>query len=138
MRILAVDDEFVALAKMKTMLSEIGDCDTAKNGKQALKMHAEAISNGAPYNLLTIDIDMPGMTGFELLEHLKGQEERLKINPANKFMITAGGTFENVFKASDYNISAFIVKPVKREVLYQKLFDKDIISENEFNKLRNK
>jgi two-component system chemotaxis response regulator CheY len=59
MRILLIDDEPVALAKLELMLGSIGDCETAASGIQATERFVKAISDNQPYDLVTIDIELP-------------------------------------------------------------------------------
>jgi two-component system LytT family response regulator len=68
MRALIVDDERLARAELTRLLTvhpEIEIAGEARNGEEAL----ELIARLAP-DLLFLDIQMPGMTGFELLERL--------------------------------------------------------------------
>lgn len=68
MRALIVDDERLArteLARLLAVHPEIEIAGEARNGEEAL----ELIGRLAP-DLLFLDIQMPGMTGFELLEQL--------------------------------------------------------------------
>lgn len=68
MRALIVDDERLARAELARLLAahpEIEIAGEARNGHEAL----ELIPRLAP-DLFFLDIQMPGMTGFELLERL--------------------------------------------------------------------
>ena len=121
MRILTVDDEFVCLTKMTTLLSEVGECDAATNGKQALEMFSRAISDNDPYRLVTIDIEMPEIDGLELLRIMRDTERRARIPYARKLMISSAVTSHNVGLAAKNECDGFIVKPVKRDVLFAKL-----------------
>ncbi len=121
MRILTVDDEFVALEKMKMMLSDYGKCDTAVDGAEACKKFSQAINSGNPYGLVTIDIEMPEIGGFELLHMLDGLERDSNYPTAKKIIITSSGSQSNVIKAAKRKCNAFLVKPVKKEVLEVKL-----------------
>jgi two-component system chemotaxis response regulator CheY len=121
MRILAVDDEFVALTKMVALLGEYGRCDAATNGKQAYEMFAEALMLGEPYDLVTIDINMPEVDGLHLLEKMHKGEAGSRHKTALKIMITAESTPETVMAAGRRKCDAFLAKPIQREVLQKKL-----------------
>lgn len=120
MRILAIDDEFAALKKMEVMLSEFGQCDAATNGQQARELYIQAIKEGVPYSLITIDIELPDTNGLELLKYFFVIETKNKKLASKKIMVTAHGNPGNVFDASKY-CNGFITKPVKRDVLNEKL-----------------
>lgn len=120
MRILAIDDEFAALKKMEVLLSEYGQCDAATNGQQARELYAQAIKEGEPYSLITIDIELPDTNGLELLKFFYTVETQNEKLSSKKIMISAHGNPDNVFDASKY-CNGFITKPVKRDILFEKL-----------------
>ncbi|MBV9125502.1 MAG: response regulator [Planctomycetes bacterium] len=65
--ILIVDDEAVSRTLCRFALEEEGwDCGEAEDGVQAI----EALQ-AKPYDLVLLDIDMPRMTGPQVLEHLR-------------------------------------------------------------------
>ena len=74
MRILIVDDEYVSLQKLSLYLEEKGSCDNANHAEQAFQMFCQAFKVRAPYDLITLDIDMPDYNGPELLEKIRSFE----------------------------------------------------------------
>lgn len=75
--ILVVDDDLPILGLMRSLLREFGfEAVTAENGVQAL---AEAQARRP--SLVLIDKNMPGMTGAEVIQGLRGEPglERLPI-----------------------------------------------------------
>jgi two-component system LytT family response regulator len=69
LRTLIVDDEALARRGLRHRLSNISDVEIvaeARNGREALK----AISELQP-NLVFLDIQMPGMGGFEVVAELE-------------------------------------------------------------------
>ncbi|MBS4024700.1 MAG: response regulator transcription factor [Clostridia bacterium] len=93
---LIVDDEYPARQELRHILSEMPDIDVvgeAANGVEA-KMLVEAMD----YSVLFMDIQMPGMTGLELGELIKGLER-----PPAIVYVTA---------YEDYAIKAFEVDAV--------------------------
>ena len=72
MRILLVDDEPLALELLDALLKKYQDIEVighANNGRRALA----AIREQKP-DLVVLDIQMPGMTGFEVLEGLQSDD----------------------------------------------------------------
>ena len=80
MRILIVDDDFVSRTKLEALLSEYGDCDAAEDGHQSLDMFEQAHGQSANYDLITMDIDMPGMSGHEVLSKIREWEEAHEVS----------------------------------------------------------
>ena len=65
-RLLLVDDDPSVIQVMGGMLSQYPDQRFATSGEAALRLAREATPD-----LILLDVDMPGMTGFEVCEALK-------------------------------------------------------------------
>ncbi len=112
-RVLVVDDdeEFVGVVKE---LLERNDYDvvTAFSGREALQKTAEIPS----INMALLDLVMPMMDGFTLLEKLKD------IIPGLTVMIVTGqGTVQTAVDAIKHGAFDFITKPFDKDVLLNKL-----------------
>ena len=127
MKILNIDDEYIALTKMEQLFTEYGECETAKDGISALQKIHEAYVNGRPFDMITIDIEMPRMNGLQLLTKIREEEEILFMPNSIKIMITADGSPQNVMQAAKNKCDAYLVKPVKKDALKRKLIDLGII-----------
>jgi two-component system, chemotaxis family, chemotaxis protein CheY len=121
MRTLSIDDDFVALAKMVTLLGPLGQCDAATCSRQAMELFAMALNRGRPYELVTIDINLPDINGIALLGRLQAEERRRNAPHSAKLMITAESTASNVLASLTGECDGFLVKPVRRAVLMDKL-----------------
>lgn len=118
-RALIIDDERLAREELKSLLKEFHEVeviDEAKNGEEAL----EKVSALNP-ELLFLDINMPGMNGFELLK-------RLEVIPKVIF-ITAYDQY--ALSAFDVNATDYILKPIEPMRLKEAL-DKVIQSDDDF------
>ncbi|MFH7319025.1 response regulator [Desulfurivibrio sp. D14AmB] len=66
-RILIVDDEYVFCKSLKQFLEKIGyEAEIATNGEHALDLIRDSA-----YDLMTLDIRMPGLNGYEALSKAK-------------------------------------------------------------------
>ena len=120
MRILLIDDEPIALTKLELMLTNVGVCDTAVNGVEATECFVKAIDGNQPYDLVTIDIELPDVTGLDLLNRFCRLEQKNGIVPAKKIMVTAHSKVDYVVEARD-KCDAFIVKPLRKVALLEKI-----------------
>jgi len=68
--------------------------------------------------LILSDINMPGMSGLELLEHIKKKYHK---PPPVVMMITAYGDGENFKTAQELGADDFLTKPVDFKLLKEKL-----------------
>jgi len=105
-RILVVDDEPDTLGLIELTLQTAGfSVRTAGNGDQAL-----GILTGDTFDLLLLDIMMPGMTGFDLLEILKNRD--IQIPPV--VFLTAKSRQEDREMGESLGAAAFLTKPTTR------------------------
>ena len=73
-KIIIVDDHKDILTLIKTIISEKYDVIEARNGLEALDL----IENN-DLNMIITDIDMPFMSGLELIKHIRKVNKNLKI-----------------------------------------------------------
>ncbi len=120
MKILVVDDEHDVKVLFeqkfrKEIKSGVVEFDFAFSGEEALSFIAE---KGEQTVLILSDINMPGMSGLELLRHIK---EKHKIPPPRVMMITAYGDEENHRMANKLGADDFLTKPLDFNLLKNKL-----------------
>ena len=120
MKILVVDDE----QDVKTLFQqrfrrEIKSGDMtfvfAFSGEEAIKYLTE---NKQEAVLILSDINMPGMSGLDLLEHIK---QKFQAQPPVVMMITAYGDEENFNTAKRLGADDFLTKPLDFNPLKDKL-----------------
>jgi DNA-binding LytR/AlgR family response regulator len=105
MRILIVDDEAPARARLKRLLGEIEGVEVlaeAENGVQAL----ERIEQERP-DLVLLDIQMPGLDGFGVVESLE--------KPPAVVFVTAYD--EYAIRAFEVNALDYLLKPFSKDRL---------------------
>lgn len=103
-RILVVDDDRELRENMAEILAGSGfDVVVAENGEKAITS-----LEGASFDLVLLDLIMPGMGGMEALARLK------KSHPAvSVVMITAFATVENAVEAMRRGADDYISKPFR-------------------------
>ena len=120
MKILVVDDETdVRILFEQRFRREIRNGEMnfafAFSGEDALIYLGEHNHEAV---LILSDINMPGMSGLELLRHIK---EKNHVPPPVVMMITAYGDKENYETAMRLGADDFLTKPVEFDLLKQKL-----------------
>ena len=120
MKILVVDDEKdVQFLFEQRFRKEIRDGEYifvfAFSGEEALK-YLQDLDHEAV--LILSDINMPGMTGLELLKQIK---EKHYVPPPVVMMITAYGDADNYNQAKILGADDFLTKPVDFTLLKEKL-----------------
>jgi DNA-binding NtrC family response regulator len=104
LRVLFVDDERPLQEFMKSELPRLGhEVTVCPDGRAALKALEKAAFDAA-----ILDLRMPGMSGIEVLEHLK------KVSPDTEAIVMTGhATMETAVQAVRLGASDYITKPCK-------------------------
>lgn len=111
--ILAVDDKPEILSIINGILKDTYRVIAVTNAKIAL----EALEVHTPAMFL-LDIEMPSMNGYELADQIR-RDERFWKTPI--LFLTGNSTREYVITAMVHGGKEYILKPVDREVLLQKI-----------------
>jgi len=131
MKTLVVEDDFISRTILKKILSPYGACDTVVNGKEAVDAFSIAYAEGAPYDLICLDIMMPEMDGREALKLIRQKEKDKKVQPKDEakiIMITALDTPKEVIDAYyKGECSAYIVKPIQKQKILENIKDMGLI-----------
>ncbi len=120
MKILVVDDEQDVMTLFqqrfrKEIRSGVVEFAFAFSGEEAIN-YLNAHTHEAV--LILSDINMPGMSGLELLEHIKTEYQK---PPPTVMMITAYGDDENYNTAKRLGADDFLTKPLDFKLLKDKL-----------------
>lgn len=123
MKILVVDDERdIEMLFQQRFRREIRDKEMhfvfAYSGEEALKYMNQHVHEAV---LILSDINMPGMSGLELLREIKQKFEQ---PPPVVMMITAYGDADNYNQAMRLGADDFLTKPLDFSVLKGKLKEK--------------
>ena len=108
---LIIDDEILARSRIKSLLADTPDfyiVGESKNGNEAL----EDIASKQP-DLIFLDVKMPGLNGFDVIEKLN-----LNYTP---FIIFVTAFEEFALKAFDVSAVDYLLKPFDDERFYEAL-----------------
>jgi heterodisulfide reductase subunit A len=108
-RILVVDDELIVRDSIREWLAEEGfAAEMAASGPEALDRLTETPS----FELMLLDIKMPGMDGVEVLKKAKDIRPQLDV-----VMMTAYATVETAVEALKTGAMEYLVKPFEIDAL---------------------
>jgi CheY-like chemotaxis protein len=117
--ILVVDDTPFVLSTIKDILGDKYDLRMAKNTTMAF-----GILHDEPIDLVLLDIEMPGMSGIDFFEFVKGESY---FKNTKVVFITASADRQVVTKALGLGAKGYIVKPIHPDVLLKKV--KEVLGE---------
>ena len=116
LKILIVDDFSTMRKILRSFLTkmEFHNITEAEDAKQAWELLQKE-----DFDLVMSDYNMPEMTGIELLTKIRTEYR----NKDQKFiMLTAETEKEILIKAKSLNITEYILKPFKMEIIKDKIF----------------
>ena len=100
-KILIVDDEAGPRESLRMILKPIYNISMAANGKEALELiQKENI------DLVTLDLNMPGLSGIDVLKEIKRIKSDVEV-----IIITGYGTLKNAQEVIRHGAGDFISKP---------------------------
>jgi len=134
-RIMVVDDEMIVRESLAGWLSMDGyQVDMAASAEEALELLKKH-----SYNIMFLDIKMPGMDGIELLDILKEEERDLAV-----VMMTAYGSIDTAIRAMKYGAHDYLLKPfdpdeigllVKKIIDYQDIFEENLLLKDQVREI---
>jgi PAS domain S-box-containing protein len=106
--ILIVDDDEFICKSLKTIFTKQGyETEAVTNGRGAIER-----AKGRFFNLALLDIKLPDMEGTELLSPLKDMHPDMAV-----IIITGYASLESAVEALNEGASAYVTKPLKKDVL---------------------
>ena len=119
-RFLIVDDDPAGLRLMSRFLTSYGQCDLTDRGEEAIAMFRQALETGQGYDLVCLDIMMPGLDGHAVLQSLRQLESERGIlgsSGVKVLMLSATSDTKHCVRAFEEGCEAYIAKPLTRHRL---------------------
>lgn len=111
--IVAVDDSNIMLKRLTMLLGEEYDLHAFSVGSRALKF----LKDRTP-DLVILDIDMPEIDGYQMLESIR-ETEHLKNVPV--LFLTSNNEKNYIIRAIAEGVNDYVVKPIDEAVLKKKV-----------------
>jgi len=109
---LIIDDSMMIRKQMELILTRLGvDCDYAENGEEGILKH-----NSGAYDIVFLDIMMPGIDGFQTCKQLRKAD-----TPAKIIMLTSKNSRLHKARGSFAGVDEYLVKPTNYEELVKVL-----------------
>jgi two-component system chemotaxis response regulator CheY len=124
MKTLIVEDDFTSRLLLQELLKGFGAAHVAVNGREAVEAVRAALLTGHHYNLVCLDIMMPGMDGQQTLREIRAMEQERGIystEGAKIIMTTALEDMQNKISAFSGLCDGYLTKPIHKDQLLREL-----------------
>jgi two-component system chemotaxis response regulator CheY len=118
MKMLIVDDSKAMRTYLQSLAAELAfQTEEAEDGRAGLN---KLINNDPrePFAVALVDWEMPVMNGLELVQTVRRNRD---FNSVKLMMVTTQNAMENVAKALEAGADDYLMKPVTKELLGEKL-----------------
>ena len=105
-------------------MSQFSECESAESGNIAMSLFERAQELDVPYDLMTLDIEMPEINGIDVLKRIRLSEQKKKIAKNNQIrilIVTSHSDKDRVKKCIDAGCDNYIVKPFDKDLVILKL-----------------
>lgn len=116
-RVLLAEDSPDSLELFRIILENTGLCvDVAENGQVAIEKAMASVSDGKVYDLILMDMQMPGLDGCEATRRLRrlGWEKPI-------VALTAHGTHEDRQRCLEAGCDDYLSKPISQRMLFTRI-----------------
>jgi two-component system, chemotaxis family, chemotaxis protein CheY len=116
MKALIVDDVEMNRELLAIFLEGRATVECAESGEDALKLVEEALGTDAYFDLICLDIFMPGMDGHETLKRIREMEAAFGGKRATVFMVTGSSSPDDMFDAlMNGGCDDYLTKPLMQQ-----------------------
>jgi two-component system chemotaxis response regulator CheY len=125
LKTLIAEDDFTSRLFLQTFLSRYCECHIAVNGSEAVEVFRTAAESGSPFDLICMDILMPGMDGHEAVKQVRALEAARGILPAagvKIIMVTTLNDMKEVVRSFQGLCDAYLVKPIDGPTLLRQMW----------------
>lgn len=115
-RILAVDDEATTRRTLAALLEHDGyDIETAQNGVEALRILRSTLD---PFELVLLDLEMPEMSGYEVLELMRSDPE---LTTVPVVVISGVNDMDVISQCIELGADDYLAKPYPHALLFARV-----------------
>lgn len=116
-KILLIDDSPFFLTALREAFAEDFHVETAVSGEKAIDLLKETdgdgLGDGETFDLIITDLEMPGISGYEVAQFVKGKNRHNKFTPV--IMLTGKDITKE--EARQYGCAAYIPKSNLKKVV---------------------
>ena len=121
-KILLIDDNALNRELIKEYLDGVADCTEVNNGVDGLNYFIKSKKDDVQFDVILLDISMPGMDGVTVLKKIRDFEHKEGISDDNRVPIIMETAFsEPQLRSFNTGCDDYILSPIKRSDLISKI-----------------
>jgi two-component system chemotaxis response regulator CheY len=127
---LVVEDDFASRKVLQKIMTGYGECDIAVDGDEAVKAFIQAHAAGKGYELIFLDIMLPGRDGHHVLKDIREWEDEHEIRGSDCvkiIMTTALDDHQSIMAAFRSQAEGYLVKPLSREKIAEQIIKLELM-----------
>ncbi|MBI4805492.1 MAG: response regulator [Desulfovibrio sp.] len=132
LNVLTVDDDEVTQFHVSQLLLEVGRCRMAYTGEEAIARVEESLSGGEPYDLILMDVMLPGLDGLATVREIVTLYNEQKVPLENRPKIVMLSSVDERETQIDalYACGAdfYLTKPLENERFIQALREMGLVT----------
>lgn len=120
MESLIIEDDLTTRTILEKWLTRYGNCQACASGEEGVDAFDIALKAGCSFELICLDINMPGINGHQTLERIRAIEAKQGIESgqgAKVLMVTANDDSRSVMEAFKGQCDGYLVKPLSKSKL---------------------
>ena len=132
MKILVVEDDYISRRLLCRYLDPYGVCEEAVNGNEAIDVVRRAVASGEYFDLICLDIMMPGMDGQQTLEAIREieSENGMPLGRGAKVVMTSAlEDNQSILKALNASADGYVAKPIEKRRFIETLKETGLLME---------
>ena len=132
MRILVVEDDYISRRLLCRYLEPFGVCEEAVNGNEAVDVIRRALASDEYFDLICLDIMMPGMDGQQalvILRELEAENGMPLGHGAKVIMTSAMEDNQYIMEALNASADGYVVKPIEKRSFIETLKETGLLME---------
>ena len=111
MKFLIVDDDIVQASLLKELV-DVFECDHVSNGDEAFIQFKRAQHKKSPYDLIFMDLMMPGFDGYMVIDTIRSYENQQELQPCKIIVISGKSLFEGLTPRLRLQCDDYLTKPL--------------------------
>lgn len=124
MRTLIVEDTLINQEFLKMVMEERGECVVVESGEEAIDAFGRTLDESIPFDLIFMDVMLPGIDGLQTLERIRALENERGISPGSETKTIITTALEDNTKATHacaHGATSYITKPIRQKSIEDEL-----------------